>query len=177
MTEYRRAFQQGGCYFFSVVTHQRRPILTRPEILARLREAFIRVNAKMPFTMDAVAILPDHLHCIWQLPENDVDFSGRWQRIKHFVSAGIAAETNIESRKLKREKAVWQRRFWEHLIRDEDDWKRHMDYIHYNPVKHGYVLSPADWPHSSFLKSVKRGWYDLNWGASEPAAIQGLSFE
>lgn len=164
MSEYIRARQPGGAYFFTVVTHERQPLFADPAVVERLRLAFRRVMAERPFEIDAIAILPDHLHCLWRLPPGDADFSERWRQIKRFVSVGVAAETNRRG-----EKAVWQRRYWEHLIRDEEDWRRHCDYIHYNPVKHGYVASPADWSHSSFSRAVGRGWYDQEWGGADTA--------
>jgi len=175
--DYRRAYQKGGCYFFTVVTQARRPLLTQPDTLVRLREAFRRVRWKMPFQTDAIVILPDHLHCVWRLPPGDDDFSGRWKRIKHYVSVILPTGEVSASRQAKREKAVWQRRFWEHLLRDEEDWRRHMDYVHYNPVKHGYVGRPVEWLFGSFPKAVKMGWYDENWGAEEPTSVRGMDYE
>jgi putative transposase len=172
MSQYRRAYQQGGCYFFTVVTYERQKILDRSECIPRLRKAFSHVMEKYPFVMDSVVVLPDHLHCIWLLPEGDSDFSTRWRLIKRYFSIGINAPVNR-----KGEKTVWQRRFWEHLIRNEDDWRKHVDYIHYNPVKHGYVTRPADWPHSSFQRAVDRGWYSIDWGHREPDDIKGLYLE
>jgi putative transposase len=172
MSDYRRAYQDGGCYFFTVVTHGRRKLLTEPAIYQRLRAAFLHVNASKPLHVDAIVVLPDHLHCVWRLPQDDRDLSSRWRLIKHFVSRGVA--TDISERQ---EKLVWQRRFWEHLIRDERDWQRHIDYIFYNPVKHGYVTRPADWRWSSFPNAVSRGWYDTDWGANEPQSIPGMDRE
>jgi len=171
MSEYRRVFQPGGCYFFTVVTHERRPWLAEEHAIDRLRNAFRRVMQDRPFAMDAIVILPDHLHCIWQLPEGDNDFPERWRQIKRFVSIGIDSPLNV-----RKEKALWQRRYWEHLLRNEEDW-RHMDYIHYNPVKHGYALRPADWPHGSFRQAVAHGWYEASWGEQEPTIITGMKFE
>jgi len=122
--------------------------------------------------MDAIVVLPDHLHCLWRLPEGDSDFSERWRQIKRVVSIGVAAKTNDRG-----EKTLWQRRFWEHLIRDEADWRKHMDYIHYNPVKHGYTASPGEWAYSSFAKAVERGWYTLDWGQQAPTGIAGMDVE
>jgi putative transposase len=172
MSDYRRAYDQGGCYFFTVVTYDRRPWLTQPDIYQRLRQAFRHVAATRPFHFDAIVVLPDHMHCIWQLPETDSDFSTRWRLIKNFVSRG--AKTVLSDRG---EKYVWQRRFWEHQIRDERDWRRHMDYIFFNPVKHGYVSRPADWKFSSFAYAVAKGWYEVSWGAGEPESIRGLDWE
>ena len=172
MSDYRRAYQRGGCYFFTVVTYDRRPWLTKPEIYDRLREAFRNVALTRPFRVDAIVVLPDHLHCIWRLPETDNDFSTRWRLIKHFVSRG--ASTALSDRS---EKFLWQRRFWEHQIRDAEDWRRHMDYIFFNPVKHGYVSRVRDWQFSSFESAVEKGWYDLAWGVAEPESIRGLELE
>lgn len=172
MSDYRRAFQPGGCYFFTVVTYERQPWLTEPGNIERLRKAFQAVKRSRPFDMDAIVILPDHLHCLWRLPEGDSNYSERWRQIKRFVGMGVPTPVNQRG-----EKSLWQRRFWEHLIRDDEDWRRHMDYIHYNPVKHGYVKIPADWPHGSFARSVARGWYAPDWGNSEPANIIKMDFE
>ncbi len=172
MSTYLRAYQPGGCYFFTVVTHDRRAILTNPAVLERLRNAFRHVQQTRPFTIDAAVVLPDHLHCKWQLPPDDHDFSTRWRTIKHYVSAEIDAPLNA-----RKEKLVWQRRFWEHLIRNEEDWRRHMDYIHYNPVKHGYLTKVSDWPHSSFHRAVKEGLYPPDWGAFEPESVHRMEVE
>lgn len=172
MSVYRRVYQPGGCYFFTLVTHGRRPILTRPENIHRLRAAFRHVAVTRPFEMQAIVVLPDHLHCLWRLPEDDKDFSIRWRLVKRYFSVGLEAGVNG-----RREKNVWQRRYWEHCIRDEGDWRCHMDYVHYNPVRHGLVAAPNDWPHSSFRRAVERGWYEPNWGRSEPAEIAGMEFE
>ncbi len=172
MSDYRRAFHPGGCYFFTVVANKRRPWLTEEHAINRLRNAFRRVMQVRPFTMDAIVVLPDHLHCIWQLPEGDINFSERWRQIKRFVSIGLESPLNV-----RKEKALWQRRYWEHLLRDEEDWRRHMDYIHYNPVKHGYVSQAADWPHGSFRQAMARGLYEASWGDMEPENLTGMEFE
>src|SRR5699024_3794864 len=129
---YRRAFVLGGVLFFTVVTFERRPIFSSDDAVAHLREAFRKVKAARPFTVDAVVVLPDHLHCIWRLPEGDGDYSSRWREIKKAASRAIAPRSDD-----RQERWAWQRRFWEHVIRDDDDWRRHVEYIHYNPVKHG----------------------------------------
>jgi putative transposase len=172
MSQYRRVFVPGGAYFFTVVAHERRPWFAEVRNIAALREAFIRVHRDQPFTIEAIVVLPDHLHCLWRLPEGDADFPGRWREIKKAASRAIAPVANA-----RHEREVWQRRFWEHVIRDEADWRRHMDYIHYNPVKRGYAARPADWPWSTFLRAVARGWYEPGWGATEPAEIAGLEWE
>ena len=118
-----------------------------------------------PFQIDGIVILPDHLHTLWTLPEGDDDYSLRWRQIKSAFSRRLdEGETVSASRSRKRERGVWQRRFWEHTIRDDEDFARHLDYIHYNPVKHGHVKRVADWPYSSFHRHVQQGIYSLEWG-------------
>lgn len=177
--DFRRAWVKGGWYFFTVVTYQRQALLTIPENVERLRNAMKSVQTKSPFAMPAIVILPDHLHCLWQLPEGDDDFASRWRQIKHDFTMGcVGANAKVgTSRRSKGESNVWQRRFWEHLIRDEEDWRRHMDYIAWNPVKHGYASNPADWEFGSFRRLVERGWYPPGWGATEPESVKGMEFE
>mgnify|MGYP003415005535 FL=1 len=172
MSDYTRAHIAGGTYFFTLVTFDRRPILTSPLARARLRKALRETRAQQPFQLDAICLLPDHLHCIWRIQEADTDYASRWREIKKAVSRQIAPGSDALG-----ERRVWQRRYWEHLIRDEDDWRRHVAYIHYNPVKHGLVARAADWPWSSFSRFVARGWHEPSWGDSEPAEIRGLSLE
>jgi len=129
-----------------------------------LREAFRVTKQQHPFIIDACVILPEHLHCIWRLPEEDNDFSTRWRLIKTYFSKHIARNERIStSRKQKKERGIWQRRYWEHLIKDEKDYQNHLDYIHYNPVKHGYVQQAIDWHYSSFHLWVKRKVYPVDW--------------
>ena len=135
--KYRRWHVNGGIYFFTVVTENRRPILI--ENINILRESFKQVKSKSPFSIEAIVILPDHLHTIWKLPENDMDYSKRWMLIKKGFSSQMPGFSVGSSKAKKREKGIWQRRYWEHVIRDEKDLKNHFDYIHYNPVKHGLV--------------------------------------
>ena len=172
MTDYRRLYVPGGTYFFTVVTHQRAQVFVDEASVDLFRVALRRVMATRPFHLDAIVVLPDHLHCLWRLPLGDADFSGRWREIKKATSRGVERRTNRRN-----ERPVWQRRFWEHLIRDEDDWLRHVEYIHYNPVKHGLVCRPADWPWSSFTRAVAHGWHEADWGASEPQTIVGMEYE
>ncbi|HJP97397.1 MAG TPA: transposase [Rhodanobacteraceae bacterium] len=127
MSDYRRAWIPGGCFFFTVVTRNREPWLAGVDAMDRLRRAFREIMRERPFAIDAIVILPDHLHAIWRLPQGDADFSTRWRLIKHSVSVA------------PHRKWHWQPRFWEHVVREEDDWRRHVEYIHYNPVKHGYA--------------------------------------
>jgi putative transposase len=172
MSDYRRAYQPGGHYFFTLVTYNRVKRFCDPQEVERLRAAIRHVKAKHPFSIDAIVILPDHLHALWTLPLDDDDFSMRWRLIKHKFSVTVEAPVNHRGEKL-----IWQRRFWEHLIRDQEDWTRHMDYIHYNPVKHGYVGRPRDWPYSSFAHCVEQGWYSPEWGAICPETIQCMNPE
>ena len=172
MSNYHRAYLPGGAYFFTVVTLNRAQIFTNEERVEVLRQAICKVMAARPFEIDAMVILPEHLHCIWRMPEGDADYSSRWREIKKAASRQISTATNARN-----ERNVWQRRFWEHTIRDEEDWRNHMDYIHYNPVKHGLVSSPGDWPWSSFSRAVAKGWYEPSWGASEPKNLSGMDCE
>jgi len=151
MSNYRRAYIPGGSYFFTVVTLDRNPIFNNEECVEVLRQAFRKVMVTRPFQIDAMVILPEHLHCIWQMPDGDVDYSSRWREIKKAASRQISTVTNKRN-----ERMVWQRRFWEHAIRDEEDWRKHVDYIHYNPVKHGLVNQPGEWPWSSFSRAVSK---------------------
>jgi putative transposase len=169
MTDYRRADLEGGRYFFTVVTYDRRAFLT--DFLARqcLHAAWKETRQRSPFEVIAVCLLPDHLHCVWKLPERDCDFSLRWARIKagftrRYLAGGGAESKQGPSRAGKRERGIWQRRFWEHQIRDETDLQRHVDYIHYNPVKHGLAERVEDWPWSSYHRYAKARTYpDRYW--------------
>ena len=167
--DYRRFYQPGSRYFFTVVTEGRQPVLI--DHIERLRAAFRLGISRRPFAVEAIVVLPDHLHTIWRLPEGDADFSTRWMIIKRQFSAGLAASPVSPSQCAKREKGIWQRRFWEHCLRDEDDWQRHVDYIHYNPVKHGYVTRAGDWPYGSFRRTIAEGGYPADW---EPASDPDL---
>jgi len=139
MPRYIRAIVPGGTFFFTVTLLERRRSLVIEHIDA-LRTAFATARIRLPFSIDAMVVLPDHLHCLWTLPEGDADFSRRWRAIKSAFSRAIPAGEHLSPRRLaKGERGVWQRRFWEHVIRDERDFERHADYIHFNPVKHGHV--------------------------------------
>jgi putative transposase len=144
-------------------------ILCKGNNVLLLRESFRHVMEKHPFTIDAFVLLPDYLHCLWTLSDGDRNFSKRWRLIKSYFSRKCDDKykhTTSVSRQKKKEQAVWQRRFWEHLIRDEDDFARHVEYIHYNPVKHGLANAPKDWEYSSFHRYVHDGVHDLEWGAA-----------
>lgn len=168
MPEYRRANVHGATYFFTVVTHRRQPFLTDERCRKALRDAVDRVRSELPFEIHAWVLMPDHLHTVWQLPSNDKDFSLRWSLIKQYVTRDCATwipnQALSASREKRGEGGLWQRRFWEHLIRDEDDFIRYLDYIHFNPVKHGYVTNAGDWPYSTFHRYAKQGAYPVDWG-------------
>ncbi len=175
MPEYRRARIQGGTYFFTVVTYHRLPILTDDKARIILKEAWMDVMKRFPFTQDAVCLLPEHIHCVWTLPEGDLDYSIRWREIKRYFTREYqkkygGLEVPDESRVKRREGTIWQRRFWEHSIRDQEDLNRHIEYIHFNPVKHGLVKSVSDWPWSSFHRYVRDGYYHESWGEGEGLA-------
>ena len=174
MPDYRRWYQPGGTWFFTVNLLDRRSS-TLVDHTDLLRRAFRRVRAKYPFDMLAIVVLPNHLHCIWTLPPNDADFSKRWRLIKARFSRELSGHgPGSRSRCKRRERGVWQRRFWEHSIRDENDLNRHINYIHYNPVKHGLLPSPIDWPHSSFHRYVRLGILPTHWSADR--TIRALDF-
>lgn len=165
--QYRRARVTGGTYFFTVNLANRSSRLL-VEHVDRLCDAVRVVKRRRPFEIVAWVILPDHMHAIWSLPEGDADFSGRWSLIKAGFSRAISRTEGVSpSRRGKRERGVWQRRFWEHLIRDDNDLRRHVDYVHINPVKHGHVERASDWPHSSIHRYIKAGWVTAEW-ASDP---------
>jgi putative transposase len=169
--EYRRDRTPGATYFFTVVTHERQDILCLVDNIQLIHGAFNYVNVRHPFVIDAYVILPDHLHTIWTLPVNDADYSTRWRLLKSYFShrcTGIRAAAVSSSRRRKQEKPVWQRRYWEHRIRDDDDMKNHVNYIHYNPIKHGLVDNLRDWPYSSFHQYVEDGVYSYDWGSTVP---------
>ena len=163
MPDYRRAKIAGGTFFFTVTLANRSSDLLVRHI-ERLRGIYVSVEKSRPFETIAICVLPDHLHAIWSLPENDADFALRWNLIKSGFSRGLPAATRSTSKIAKREKGIWQRRYWEHAIRDDADLARHVDYIHFNPVKHGLVSRVCDWPHSSFHQHVKRGLLPADWG-------------
>jgi putative transposase len=173
VSNYRRWYRAGATDFFAVVTHQRRPILTTETGRLCLRLAIQQEQADRPFEQNAIVLLPNHLHTVWTLPEGDSDFSTRWAAVKkafteHWLARGGAEGATTRSRRRRRERGVWQRRFWEHLCRDADDLKRFLDYLHWNPVKHGLVSRARDWPWSTFQQFVDLGEYDADWGTVDP---------
>lgn len=175
MPQYVRAFVPGGTFFFTVTLLERRRSLLIDHV-DQLRDCFRKVRATRPFVIDAIVVLPEHLHCIWTLPTHDADFPTRWHLIKSAFSRGIPRGERLSSRRqLKGERGIWQRRYWEHVIRDERDFAHHVDYIHFNPVKHGLVERALDWPHSSLHRYIREGRVDPGWIADE--AVQGLEMD
>ena len=182
MPNYRRNYVPGGTCFFTLVTHERRPILTSPLGRRCLRAAIQTVRRRRPFAVVGIVLLPDHLHTVWTLPPGDARYPTRLRRIKEafteaFLSAGGAEGGRSASRVSRGERAVWQRRFWEHTVRDEDDLARCLDYLHFNPVKHGLVSGVRDWPWSSFHRYVEAGDYPPGWGSGPPADLPGAEWD
>ena len=175
MTNYRRIYVKGGTYFFTVVTQERRPIFADDKSIEILRDVFKVVMKSSPFHIEGMVVLPDHIHCLWTLPKGDYDFSKRWKGIKYRFSLSYKGSfVKSDSMNKKKEKGLWQRRFWEHLIRDQEDFNRHIDYIHYNPVKHKLARRAFEWPHSSFKQFMMQGIYEKNWGSTIPSSITGM---
>lgn len=164
---YRRVFVPGVSYFFTLTLQDRRSDLLVRNI-KELRIAFQRVIKAYPFTIDGIVVLPEHMHIIMTLPPDDENYSQRISFIKSAFSRQLEPMELINSsRQAKRERGIWQRRFWEHLIRDEQDYERHLNYIHYNPVKHGHVKSPSQWPHSSIHRYINAGILPVNWACAD----------
>ncbi|MEO2032170.1 MAG: transposase [Planctomycetaceae bacterium] len=173
MSDYRRWFVHGGTYFFTMVTYNRRRILTTEHGRAFLRQAITSVRSVHPFTLLATVLLPDHWHVVLQLPPGDDRYSLRLKQIKsefsrEWLGAGLPEATVTESQRKRGERGIWQPRFWEHVVRDEIDLERCVDYIHWNPRKHHLVRRIADWRWSSFHRFVRLGHYDVDWGAVAP---------
>jgi len=171
MSNYRRPRVLGGTYFITQVTYQRVPWLCGDLGRKALREAIAQVREKYPFAIAAFVLLPDHFHCLWMLPENDGDLSLRMRSIKTQVTKQYGPALKIDravsrSRQKRGESNLWQRRFWEHLIRSDRDFELHCDYIHYNPVKHGLCATPQDWQFSSIHRFIKQGIYPSDWGGN-----------
>jgi len=170
VANYRRSKIAGGTFFFTVVTYERRPLFADDVAVHTLRRVLSVTREKWPFTIDAAVILPDHLHMIWTLPPGDSNFSTRWAVIKaRFTLASQNATTKQRTPRQMRQRMnrIWQPRFMEHTIRDELDYERHVDHIHYNPVKHGLVDRPVKWPHSSIHHFIDRGMLDTQWGSNK----------
>lgn len=168
MATFRRVFQPGATWFFTAAAARRRPLLTDPRVISAFGIAMREVREMLPFSMPAWVILPDHLHVIWTLPQGDTDYPRRWSIIKRRTSqlAGLPPMARACSMVVRRESGLWQRRYWEHLIRDANDLRRHVDYIHFNPVKHGHVDAAVSWPYSSFARHLRAGIYPPDWRAA-----------
>ena len=185
MPNYKRAYCPGGTFFFTLVTYERRPFLTDPISLRLLRQAWREETRSRSFDLEAICLMPDHLHFIMRLPEDDSNYSIRISAIKARFTKSILKSNNNDTKccALKRgkgERTVWQHRFWEHMIRDEDDFRCHVEYIHYNPVKHGLVSNVKDWPWSSFHRYVRDGIYSSDWRINvgvEPRPTQLFYFK
>ena len=168
MPEYRRVYVPGGTFFLTLVTYNRTTLFAKPENISRLRSALATVKSEMPFEIEGAVVLPDHIHFLWTLPPGDTNYSKRVGRLKVLFTRALRGRGKLPqhvsaSRRRHRESDVWQRRFWEHTIRDEQDLKQHLDYIHYNPVKHNLVSCPHLWSHSSFDTWVRKGGYPADW--------------
>jgi putative transposase len=167
MSNYKRIYQAGGTYFFTVNLQDRTSDLLVKHV-ELLRSAVSKVKTKHPFVIHAWVVLPEHMHCIWELPKDNSDYSMRWRLIKSGFSRMIPKDEKRSAIRIKRgERGIWQYRYWEHLIRDENDFNNHMDYVHFNPVKHGHVEQVKDWRYSSFHKLVKTDFYPQDWGSDE----------
>jgi putative transposase len=172
MVLYRRNLVPGGTYFFTVTLADWCSTVLVDEISA-LRKAFRITRRDRPFAIDAIIILPDHLHVLMTLPPDDADYSGRWKKIKSLFSRRVAKSAALRPNK-RGEYALWQTRFWEHTIRDDSDFERHADYIHYNPVKHGLVSRVTDWPYSSFHRYVRLGILPDDWAGDARETDHGF---
>ena len=172
MSNYRRAWHAGGTYFFTVNLLQRHGNDLLVRHIDLLRRVVAAVRSRHPFHIHGWVVLPEHLHCVMELPLNDMDFALRWRLIKLNFSKGLPqTERRSKVRVARGERGIWQRRSWEHLIRDDADMQAHMDYVHFNPVKHGLVKRVADWPISTFHGLVKQGVYPPDWGGGEDALL------
>jgi putative transposase len=175
MPNYVRAWTAGATFFFTLSLQDRSARFLIDHV-SELRACVADVKARHPFDIDAIVVLPEHLHALWTLPADDADFATRWMLLKHSFTRRLAASGALDGasatrRGAKGERSLWQRRFWEHQIRDDDDFARHVDYIHFNPVKHGWVMRARDWPYSSLHRFVREGKIGPDWGIS--AAIEG----
>jgi putative transposase len=171
MPQYRRSYAPGGTFFLTLVTYRRTPLFSQPENVSRLRAAIVKTRTERPFEITGAVVLADHIHFLWTLPPNDSDYSQRVSRLKILFTRSLRGTRSLPenvcaSRRKHRESDIWQRRFWEHTIRDQADLTRHLNYIHYNPVKHGLVSCPHLWEYSSFHTWVKKGGYQANWACS-----------
>jgi putative transposase len=170
MRQFIRSTTPGATYFFTVALQDRsaRWLVDQIEVL---RECVLRARVQHPFRIDAMVVLPEHLHALWTLPEGDADFPLRWRLIKGRFTRELLCRRVLDASASRRrgdaERSLWQRRYWEHQVRDADDFERHVHYIHFNPVKHGWVPRAADWPHSTFHRYARAGVLQPDWGLAE----------
>lgn len=179
MPNYVRWRAAGATYFFTVVTSRRRRLFADAAARRLLRQAFVDTRRRWAFDMFAVVVLPDHLHCIWMLPPEDDDFPKRWSHLKRrftqqFLAAGGHEIQVSGNRRRHRERGVWQARYWEHLVRDEQELYAYRDDVHLNPVKHGYVERPTDWPWSSVHRHLSQGWLTPDWTGWTPIEVPDI---
>ena len=168
MPNYRRHHVAGGCYFFTINLLERHKNQLLIQHINILRQVVKQIRLKFPFHIDGWVVLPEHMHCIWTLPEGDDDYATRIRLIKTLFSKQIPkGERQSAVRQKRGERGIWQRRYWEHVIRDDNDYERHMDYLHFNPVKHGHVRQVKDWPYSTFRDLVEQGIYPEDWAGSD----------
>lgn len=172
MSRYIRPRIQGASVFFTVALAERGSDLLLREV-GRLREAVVATTAERPFGSDAWVVMPDHLHCVWTLPDGDAEYAVRWGAIKARFSQGLPAGRTRASHELRREKGIWQRRYWEHHIRDAADYVAHVRYCWINPVKHGFVERPTDWPYSSIHRDIRLGRVEPEWSCEVPVGDFG----
>ena len=163
MVRYRHDFVPGGTYSFTITLRDRSSRILIDHIDA-LRAAVRAAQVRHPFDIDAMVVMPDHIHRVVTLPPGDINYSGRIRFIKSRFTRAVAASGVMLNRNARGECDLWQRRFWEHTIRDELDMENHINYVHINPVKHGYVTRAVDWPHSSIHRYIKAGWMTPDWG-------------
>lgn len=180
MPNYRRNYTKGGCYFFTVVTDKRAKILCSDLARNCLRQAVTECQTRWPFQGLAWVLLEDHIHTVWTLPEGDDRYSLPWSWLKKefsksYLAAGGTEQTRSVSKQQRKERGIWQRRFWEHTLQNETDVEKHIDYIHYNPVKHGLVTCPKDYPYSSFHSYVKEAKYEPMWGCGQSLSFESLA--
>jgi putative transposase len=183
MPNFRRYFVPGGTFFFTVVTDRRAPVFGDPQARTLMGTALRECRERQPFRIEAIVLLPDHLHTIWTLPSGDDAYPLRWARIKRsftraWLLAGGLEQPTSTGRQRDGRRGVFQPKYWEHTVRDDDDLERHVEYIHYNPVRHGLVACPRDWPASSFHRWVRTGDYPADWACGAIAQDAGrFTFE
>jgi putative transposase len=181
MSNYLRDKTPGAYYFFTLVTFKRRLIFANEEAFRLFRKTILKVKKEFSFHLEAIVVLPDHTHLLIRLPEDDYGYSKRIAKIKKYFgdeyNDGSQPQSLSNAGRARHERAIWQRRFWEHRIRNQDDLEKHIHYIHYNPIKHGYVTNVADWKWSSYHSFQKKGFYDKDWCNTEPKIIIGAEWD